>query len=57
MAFLLSVAWSAWPTAALVVRFIAGFLISVQFIIYGLHCVVICIIEISRRVCKGLKWC
>jgi hypothetical protein len=35
MAFLLSVAWSAWPTAALVMCFIVGFLISLQFILYG----------------------
>ncbi|KAG2747055.1 hypothetical protein P692DRAFT_20570693 [Suillus brevipes Sb2] len=55
MAFLLSVAWSAWPTAVLVMCFIAGFLISLQFIIYGLHCVVICMIEIFRRVHRGLK--
>ncbi|KIK41245.1 hypothetical protein CY34DRAFT_68801, partial [Suillus luteus UH-Slu-Lm8-n1] len=45
MAFLLSVAWSAWPTAVLVMCFIAGFLISLQFIIYGLHCAVICMVE------------
>jgi hypothetical protein len=57
MAFLLSVAWSAWPTAVLVMCFIAGFLISLQFIIYGLHCVVICMTEIFRRVRRGLMWC
>ncbi|KAG1767438.1 hypothetical protein EDD22DRAFT_875865 [Suillus occidentalis] len=57
MAFLLSVAWSAWPTAVLVMCFIAGFLISLQFIIYGLHCAVICMVEIFRRVRRGFKWC
>ncbi|KAG2101341.1 uncharacterized protein F5147DRAFT_709205 [Suillus discolor] len=49
MAFLLAVAWSAWPTAVLAMCFIAGVLISLQFIIYGLHCAVICMGEIFRR--------
>ncbi|KAG1806104.1 uncharacterized protein BJ212DRAFT_1389562 [Suillus subaureus] len=57
MAFLLSVAWSAWPTAVLVMCFIAGGLISLQFIIYGLHCMVICMTEILRRARGGLMWC
>lgn len=57
MAFLLSVAWSAWPTAVLVMCFIAGVLISLQFIIYGLHCMVICMTEILRRARGGLMWC
>lgn len=49
MAFLLSVAWSAWPTAVVAMCFIAGVLISLQFIIYGLHCAVICMGDIFRR--------
>ncbi|KAG1844315.1 hypothetical protein DFJ58DRAFT_802764, partial [Suillus subalutaceus] len=57
MAFLLSVAWSAWPTAVLVMCFIAGSLISLQFIVYGLHCTVICMTEIFRRARRGLMWC
>ncbi|KAG1772588.1 hypothetical protein EV702DRAFT_1133410 [Suillus placidus] len=57
MVFLLSVAWSAWPTAVLVMCFIAGVLISLQFIIYGLHCAVICMTESFRRVRRGLMWC
>jgi hypothetical protein len=57
MAFLLSVAWSAWPTAVLVMCFIAGALISLQFIIYGLHCTIICMAEIFRRARRGLAWC
>ncbi|KAG2338896.1 hypothetical protein BDR05DRAFT_992331 [Suillus weaverae] len=57
MVFLLSVAWSAWPTAVLVMCFIAGVLISLQFIIYGLHCAVICMTESLRRVRRGLMWC
>ncbi|KAG1725260.1 uncharacterized protein EDB91DRAFT_1168896 [Suillus paluster] len=57
MAFLLAVAWSAWPTAVLTMCFISGILISLQFIIYGLHCVVVCMADIIRRVCRGLMWC
>ncbi|KAG1735994.1 hypothetical protein EDB19DRAFT_1722862 [Suillus lakei] len=57
MTFLLSVAWSAWPTAVLVMCFIAGVLICLQFIIYGLHCAVVCMTEIIRRARRGLMWC
>lgn len=57
MAFLLSVAWSAWPTAVLVMCFIAGILISLQFIVYGLHCTVICMTEVFRRARRGLMGC
>ncbi|KAG1738035.1 hypothetical protein EDB19DRAFT_1895734 [Suillus lakei] len=54
MTFLLSVAWSAWPTAVLVMCFTAGVPISLRFIIYGLHCAVVCMTEIIRRVRRGL---
>ncbi len=37
MAFLLAVAWTAWPTAVLVMSFVAGFLLTSQFVIFGLH--------------------
>ncbi|KAG2135799.1 hypothetical protein DEU56DRAFT_806572 [Suillus clintonianus] len=57
MAFLIAVAWSAWPTAVLVMCFTAGILISLQFIIYGLHCVVVWVTEVIRRVRRGLMWC
>ncbi|KAG1751903.1 hypothetical protein EDB19DRAFT_1674466 [Suillus lakei] len=54
MAFLLLVGWSAWPTAVLVMCFTAGVPISLRFIIYGLHCAVVCMTEIIRRVRRGL---
>ncbi|KAG2148700.1 uncharacterized protein EDB93DRAFT_1144346 [Suillus bovinus] len=57
MAFLLSVAWSARPTIVLVMCFIAGVMISLQFIIYGLHCAVICMSELIRRACRVSMWC
>ncbi|CAL1693780.1 unnamed protein product [Somion occarium] len=37
MAFLFSVAWEAWPTAVLVMSFIAGILVSLQYLIFGVH--------------------
>jgi hypothetical protein len=57
MAFLIAVAWSAWPKAVLVMCFMAGILISLQFIIYGLHCVVVCAASVIRAACRGFTWC
>ncbi|KAI1791999.1 hypothetical protein LXA43DRAFT_370993 [Ganoderma leucocontextum] len=37
MAFLLAVAWTAWPTAVLVMSFVAGFLLTSQFVVFGIH--------------------
>ncbi|EGO00349.1 hypothetical protein SERLA73DRAFT_73063 [Serpula lacrymans var. lacrymans S7.3] len=48
MVFLLCVSWSAWPTAVLVMSFLAGTIVSLQFIVYGVHCVVRSIFELGR---------
>ena len=53
MTFLLSVAWTAWPTAVLVMSFMAGVLVSLQFIVYGMHCIVVFIAEVTRSVRRG----
>ncbi|KAI0352199.1 hypothetical protein OH77DRAFT_1498079 [Trametes cingulata] len=37
MLFLLGVAWTAWPTAVLVMSFVAGLLLTSQFLVYGIH--------------------
>ncbi|KAI0370138.1 hypothetical protein BV20DRAFT_322538 [Pilatotrama ljubarskyi] len=37
MLFLLGVAWTAWPTAVLVMSFVAGVLLTSQFLVYGIH--------------------
>ena len=37
MSFLLAVAWTAWPTAVLVMSFVAGFLLTSQFVVFGIH--------------------
>ncbi|KAN0091511.1 hypothetical protein V8E55_005077 [Tylopilus felleus] len=57
MTFLLSVAWSAWPTAVLVMSFMAGVLVSLQFIVYGVHCVVVFIAEMIRNIRRGFMRC
>ncbi|KAF8838514.1 hypothetical protein BDN67DRAFT_933660 [Paxillus ammoniavirescens] len=57
MTFLLAVAWSAWPNAVLVMSFVAGMLISLQFIVYGLHCVVVFIVEVVKGIRRGLLRC
>jgi hypothetical protein len=57
MIFLLSVAWTAWPTAVLVMSFVAGVLFSLQFIVYGVHCVVVLIAEVTRSIRRGILRC
>ncbi|KAI0696892.1 hypothetical protein C8T65DRAFT_663130 [Cerioporus squamosus] len=37
MGFLFAVAWTAWPTAVLVMSFVAGFLLTSQFLVFGIH--------------------
>ncbi|KAH7906824.1 hypothetical protein BJ138DRAFT_1071217 [Hygrophoropsis aurantiaca] len=57
MTFLLVVAWSAWPTAVLVMSFVAGTVVSLQFIVYGVHCIFSCLFKIARRVKGAVLWC
>ncbi|KAG9309315.1 hypothetical protein JVU11DRAFT_10803 [Chiua virens] len=57
MIFMLSVAWSAWPTAVLVMSFMAGVLVSLQFIVYGIHCAVVFTADVIRHIRKGLLRC
>jgi len=57
MIFLLSVAWTAWPTAVLVMSFVVGVLISLQFIVYGVHCVVVLVAQVTRSVRRGILRC
>lgn len=57
MTFLLSVVWTAWPTAVLVVSFMAGVLVSLQFIVYGVHCAVVFVAQVARTVGRGILRC
>ena len=43
--FLGAIAWTAWPSAVLVMCVITGVLVSLQFIVYGCH-----------RLALGLAW-
>ncbi|KAJ8596562.1 hypothetical protein M405DRAFT_856328 [Rhizopogon salebrosus TDB-379] len=57
MAFLIAVAWSAWPKAVLVMCFMSGILVGLQFIIYGLHYVVVCMTWVVGTVRRGFTLC
>ncbi|KAK7686479.1 hypothetical protein QCA50_010075 [Cerrena zonata] len=37
MVFLFTVAWETWPTAVLVMSFAAGILVSLQYLVFGVH--------------------
>jgi hypothetical protein len=37
--FLGAMAWTAWPAAVLVMCIFAGVLVSLQYIVYGIHCI------------------
>ena len=45
MLFLLTVAWMAWPTAVLVMCFVTGVVLTLQYLIFG-----------ARRVVGGVMW-
>ncbi|KAH8099900.1 hypothetical protein BXZ70DRAFT_1008870 [Cristinia sonorae] len=45
MVFLLTVAWEAWPTVVLVMSFLAGTLVGLQYVVWGVH-----------RVGNGIVW-
>ncbi|PCH34472.1 hypothetical protein WOLCODRAFT_135730 [Wolfiporia cocos MD-104 SS10] len=52
MIFLLTVAWSAWPTAVLVFSFVCGIVFTLQYLVFGFHrCMNFCIwaIEVVWR--------
>lgn len=45
MLFLLAVAWDAWPTAVLVMCFLAGILLTLQYLVFG-----------AKRLVGGVVW-
>ncbi|KAI0749014.1 hypothetical protein BC629DRAFT_1598971 [Irpex lacteus] len=45
MLFLLAVAWDAWPTAVLVMCFLAGILLTLQYLVFG-----------AKRLIGGVVW-
>ena len=48
MAFLLALAWTASPTAVLVMSFAAGVLLSLQFLVFGIHRLINLIVWVVR---------
>ena len=51
--FLCAVAWVAWPSAVLVMCGITGVLVSLQFIVYGVHRLALCLGWILRGTWLG----
>ncbi|KAL4248404.1 hypothetical protein ABKN59_006838 [Abortiporus biennis] len=52
--FLLTVAWEAWPTAVIVMSFLAGILVGLQYLVYGVHRGVNFIIWVVRCTFRGI---
>ncbi|KAI0829114.1 hypothetical protein BC628DRAFT_1409086 [Trametes gibbosa] len=58
MLFLLAVAWTAWPTAVLVMSFVAGILLTSQFLVFGIHRAVnftIWVVRVAWRKIAGAR--
>lgn len=55
MIFLFTVAWEAWPTAVLVMSFVAGILVSLQYLVFGIHRFVNMAVWTVRRIWQGLR--
>ncbi|KAI0094165.1 hypothetical protein BDY19DRAFT_988042 [Irpex rosettiformis] len=54
MVFLLNVAWMAWPVAVLVMCFVAGVLVTLQYLVFGVRRVVGGVVWVGRRVWGGV---
>ncbi|CDO68495.1 hypothetical protein BN946_scf184499.g20 [Trametes cinnabarina] len=54
MFFLLGVAWAAWPAAVLVMSFVAGMLLTSQFLVFGIHRFIEAVIWIVRVVWRKI---
>jgi hypothetical protein len=54
MVFLLSVAYSAWPAAVLFMCFLAGVLVTLQFIAYGAYRLYCGVVGVGKMVKRGV---
>ncbi|KAF7791086.1 hypothetical protein EIP86_002047 [Pleurotus ostreatoroseus] len=54
MLFLLAVAWTAWPTAVLVLCCLAGTLLTLQYLVFGFHRAVNFGIWLAQRAWRGI---
>lgn len=49
-------AWQAWNEAALIMMVVAGVLVSLQGIVYGVHCCWGAVGRVTRGVGRGVRW-
>ncbi|KAI0312830.1 hypothetical protein OF83DRAFT_1086747 [Amylostereum chailletii] len=54
--FLVSVAWTAWPSAVLVLSFLAGMLVCLQFLVYGVQQAALAIARGVRALWTGARF-
>ena len=55
LAFMFFVSFQVWPQAVLVVSFLAGILVTLQYLLFGAHRIVLGIRWIFRRIGAGLS--
>ena len=53
LAFMFFVSFQVWPQAVLVVSFLAGVLVTLQYLLFGAHRIVLGIRWVFRRICAG----
>jgi len=53
LAFMFFVSFQVWPQAVLVVSFLAGILVTLQYLLFGAHRIVLGIRWVFRRICAG----
>lgn len=55
LAFMLFVSFTVWPQAVLVVSFMAGVLVTLQYLLFGAHRIVLGIRWVFKRICTGFS--
>ena len=54
MLFLGLVAYGAWPQAVLVISFLVGFIMTLQFLVYGIHWCAVKVMQGGRAGTRGI---
>jgi len=55
LAFMFFVSFQVWPQAVLVVSFLAGILVTLQYLLFGAHRIVLGIRWVFRKICAGFS--
>lgn len=55
LAFVLFVSFTVWPQAVLVVSFMAGVLVTLQYLLFGAHRIVLGIRWVFKRIAAGFS--